>query len=101
MKGKVTIPQTIDITVWQTQTQASTSTGTAALTLAGTLARTSTPIIWGFRTKPRIDKGKGTDLLAVEEGPAALREEVFQLENFQEEEPHEEDPQDQEAETRN
>ena len=41
-------------------TQTQTSTAAAALTLAGTQAPTSTPIIWGFRGKPCVDKGKGS-----------------------------------------
>ena len=43
-----------------TTTQTETSTAAAALTLAGTQAPTSTPIIWGFGGKPNINKGKGT-----------------------------------------
>ena len=41
-------------------TTTQTSTAAAALTLAGTQAPTSTPIIWGFGGKPSIDKGKGS-----------------------------------------
>ena len=41
-------------------TTTQTSTAAAALTLAGTQAPTSTPIIWGFRGKPSMkDKGTG------------------------------------------
>ena len=42
-----------------TTMQTETSTAAAALTLAGTQAPTSTPIIWGFGGKPSM-KGKGT-----------------------------------------
>ena len=42
-----------------TTTQTETSTAAAVLTLAGTQAPTSMPIIWGFRGKPSL-KGKGT-----------------------------------------
>ena len=43
-----------------TTTQTQTSTAAAALTLAGTQAPTSMPIIWGFGGKPSTNKGKGT-----------------------------------------
>ena len=39
--------------------QTQTSTAAAVLTLAGTQAPTSMPIIWGFGGKPSMDKGKG------------------------------------------
>ena len=42
-----------------TTTQTETSTAAAALTLAGTQAPTSTPIIWGFGGKPSKGKGSG------------------------------------------
>ena len=40
--------------------QTQMSTAAAALTLAGTQAPTSMPIIWGFGGKHSINKGKGT-----------------------------------------
>ena len=39
--------------------QTQMSTAAAVLTLAGTQAPTSMPIIWGFGGKPSMDKGKG------------------------------------------
>ena len=43
-----------------TTMQTATSTAAAVLTLAGTQAPTSMPIIWGFGGKLSIDKGKGS-----------------------------------------
>ena len=86
-------------------TTTQTSTAAAALTLAGTQAPTSTPIIWGFGGKPSIDKGKNPDPLAVVGDLAALRVEDSQAGVFQEEEHQDpelqEELQEQEEETQN
>ena len=54
-----------------TTTQTQISTAAAALTLAGTAAPASTPIIWGFGGKPSIDKGKGTGPPSSGGGPSS------------------------------
>ena len=104
-KGKVTVPQTIDVTVWPqlrrhrhkpAQVQVLQHSRWQALQLQCPSLSSG-----GSEPSPESTKEKELDLLVVDEGPAALRVEVFQAEDFQEEEPQEEEPQDQEESQQN
>ena len=92
-KGKVTIPQTINLTVWpQLRRQALQQ---QHLRWQAHRPQQACLLYGGLEANPALVKAKELDLLEEEEDLVALRVEDFQVEVFQEEEPQEE-PLDQE-----
>ena len=104
-KGKVTVPQTINITVWPQLRRQQQALQQQHSRWQALRPQQACLLYGGLEANPALIKAKEPDLLAVEEDLVALRVEDSQVGVFQEEEPQEEEPQEelqeQEEETQN